>query len=450
MRASMWSGAVGSIAAMCAPWLFWATGRALGEEPQRSLSTADIPVVASKRLHIEARGAARGGPIDRAELWFTVDDGQTWQRWAVGQRAQGGALNRVSGGPSRPETIEFEADAEGVYGFIIVLYNAAGASSAMPTAGVAPQRRVRVDISAPSVRVLAVKPDDRFDLNREVVIRWSVEDQALTDRPVALHYRSELTRAFRPIEEYLAASGSHRWVVPEEVFGRIEIKVSATDLAGHTGKSIFDGLHLEQASGGQSPNAKTTAPDDWLTGTAAHGEPNAGDVRVGQPTQDAARKRYDVGTWHRLRGDTDQAMARFREAIKLDPTFLPPRHDLAGLLLLEGHTDEAEEQIRRILSIEPQHRPALKTMALVESRRRNYRSASEILQKLILLEPDDAEAWLYFGDVAMFMGDRPTARGSWAKIDGLPGATEEVKGRARTRLTLYPSDTLAAHDAGEP
>jgi hypothetical protein len=67
------------------------------------------------------------------------------------------------------------------------------------------------------------------------------------------------------------------------------------------------------------------------------------------------------------------------------------------------------------------------------------------------LEPTDAEAWLYFGDVAMFMGDRAGAREAWAKAGGLDGVSEEVRRRASERMKLYPGRSAGAELAsGEP
>jgi tetratricopeptide (TPR) repeat protein len=414
------------------------------------------------------QAVAKSPAVTAAELWYTRDRGQTWQR--------------STGGESAQSPIAFDAPEDGLYGLYLVLHNANGASADAPKSGTAPQQWVSVDRTAPIVQLLQLIPDVRFDLNRELHIRWVARDENLPNRPVTLHYRREDSKLFWLIAEDLPPSSSYSWTVPEEVKGRVEIKVSATDLGGNTGRYVADWLRIEGATAIVSKPSRSSADDaaqsavgvglnglptrlEARTASAGqtgvrpmvearqtavqtdgqpHSEPDAGPDVLPEGAAEDAQKRYDLGTWHRLRGDYAVAEARFREALKLSPDLTAARNDLAGLLYLQGDYEGAERELQLVLKKDERHRPALKTLALVQAKRHKYRSSAECLEKLLLLDGEDAEAWLYLGDVRLFMGDRSGAREAWGKATATQVATDETKNRAQKRLEIYRSDRFAA------
>jgi Flp pilus assembly protein TadD len=168
-----------------------------------------------------------------------------------------------------------------------------------------------------------------------------------------------------------------------------------------------------------------------------HDEPVAGSHPISDEAAFEAKKQYDLGTWHRLRGEDDVALLRYREALQISPEFTAARNDLAALLVLRGQLAEAETEYRRVLTTEAKHRPALKGLALVQAKRGSYRSAHSTLQTLLLIDPNDAETWLHFGDVSMFMGDRPAALEAWTKSRDLESKPTKTKTRAENRLDIY-------------
>ena len=425
-------------------------------------------IVSSSRVSIGYQVAPHSPAVTAAELWYSRDRGQTWQRSMGGESAQ--------------NPIAFDVPEDGLYGLYIVLHNANGASADAPKAGTAPQQWVSVDRTPPSVQLLQLTPDSRFDLNREVHIRWTARDENLPNRPVTLHYRREDSKLFWLIAEDLPAMSSYSWTVPEDVKGKVEIKVSAMDLAGNTGRYVADWLRIDggaasvskpsrpSAEAGEQPavgvglngmpnrqgsrtvsagqtGARTMVDARPPTADAEgqpHSEPDAGSGTLPEGAAEEAQKCYDLGTWHRLRGELAVAEARFREAVKLNPGMTAARNDLAGLLYLQGDYDGAERELKLVLRTDERHRPALKTLALVQATRHNYRSSAECLEKLLLLDGEDAEAWLYLGDVRLFMGERSGAREAWGKAAAVQTAADDTKRRAQKRLEIYRSDRFAA------
>jgi Flp pilus assembly protein TadD len=442
-------------------------GEDRGRPPGSAILTDEVESVASSRILFWLDTASGSGPITGVDLWYCVAPAQdgsvprsdpAGREWMLDQARYGGG-DSPSAGTEGP--IVFDAESDGLYGFYIVLRNAAGASAPPPEPETAPQKWVRVDRRAPDVQVLTLRPDAHFQDNRDVHIRWTVQDGNLPNRPVKLHYRSAQTKTYRLIADLLEADGSYRWTVPESISGRIELKVSAADRAGNTGRYIADRMSVDPRTmqllmgnagmreGGAS-NAGKQSLSNSTAGMAAgigrrYSDPPAAFEVPDEQAARRARKLYDLGTWHRLRGEQAVAILRYQEALKLDPDFLEALNDLGGALCLQGRHEVAESTFQALLEKAPRHRAALKSLALVQATRRNYRSSRETLHKLLLLAPEDAEAWLYLGDVTMFMGDRQDARTAWVKAASFEHASDEVKGRSAKRLAIYQTPAPISH-----
>lgn len=445
------------------------------------------PSVATNQVQVAFRSAGDGAAVASVDLWFTRDQGGHWDRW--------------NGPTGKTSPITFVAEADGLYGFFLVLHNAAGASSAPPEPGTKPQQSIRIDRTAPIVQVMEFRSDEHFEINREIHLRWVAKDDDLPDRPVSLHYRTEQTKAYRLIMDHLAAASSYRWTVPSEAVGRIEVKISATDRAGNTARYVADWLRVDPSGravkmppapgydleardeasqlmagtprvnlgrsiresdtverAGATPSrvitlrpderpsvaepgrtgAPTDADADEVPGMGiAFRDPPAAAMPVDEKSAQAAVRLYEAGTYHRLRGEHDLAVARLREAVRLDPGLLAARNDLAGVLVLQGDRAAAESEYLVVLAKDPTHASALKGLALLQSMERNYQSARRTLERLLQAAPEDAEGWLYLGDVTMLAGERGPAREAWRKAAGLNGAEDELRRRAEKRLSIY-------------
>lgn len=416
-------------------------------EPTQEL----IQHVSSTRVVISYQTAPGASPVTEVDVWHTDDQARTWTQLPKTDDLDVGR-------------VIFDAPAEGLYGFFIVLKNQFGASDLPPRPGTPPHQWVRVDNSAPMVQIVEARPDADFYNNREITIRWRATDANMPDRPVRVHFRSQQTKSYRLIADDLPAQSSFRWTVPEEVWGRVSVKVTAVDRAANSGRNTLDSLMIESFSQGVRPaggkgngaideraRPGSSRPEARPAGRAeppaavdvVGREPPATRALPGEPAAALARKRYQVGTWHRLNGEYAVAMARYREALRLDSSLIAAQNDLAGLLFLTGKHKAAEREFRQVLAVNPRHVPSLKSLALVQATRRNYRSAQSSLVRLLEIDSTDADAWLYLGDVTMFRGDRAAARQHWTKARGLAEASDDVRERAEKRLAIYRSNRLA-------
>ena len=432
-------------------------------------SGIDAPAVSSSRVLVAYNLARGSGTVIQVDLWYTRDKGHRWE------------LAPVSESPASP--IAFDAGQDGLYGFYLVLHNEAGASSMPPGPGSAPQQWVLVDRSAPTVQVLTLRPDASFSENREILIRWVGRDDNLLNRPVSLHYRTAETKSYQLIADSLAAESSYRWTVPEGVTGRVEIKISVSDRAGNVGRYVADWLRIEggRPVTGHAPTASAEGeetvgdqqdpqfgPDsiaeirrrprdaqpgrtpggDGMHLVQGYGEPDAGKTSAASSeAEKRALRRYELGTWHRMRGEYKLAAIRYREAARLDPDFLAAGHDLGAVLLMTGDQKGAERAFRAVLKKDPKHSGALRSLALAQASQQQYKSSAETLGTLLKVAPEDAEAWLSLGDVKLFMGKRAEAQETWHRVLAMETAPKEIKERARKRLAMYQRAVITGRTA---
>lgn len=403
--------------------------------------------------------------VEGAELFYTTDEGRTWSEFLL--------ANPLANPAS------FDAREDGLYGFSFVLHSAGG-SMPRPHAGSVPQRWVMVDRAAPQIAIRNFQAPAAASAERELVVGWLVTDanNNLGQRPVSISYRlaSEPASSVRLIARSLEALAEYRWTIPMNVSGDIVIRIEAEDRAGNRdyletrsfaieqAVKMASSVHAnqtislasvrdaeEQAAKSNSAVVLATAlgksqPDRVVSAFDMLNEDSSEEIVVEKEAAERARKEYDLGTWHRMRGEYEIAIRRYRNALAANPGYYQARNDLAGTLLALDRIDEAAHEYEHILKKDDRYAPALEGLSLAQIKRRRYRSAHDTLERLLRIRPNDPEAWLHFGDVCMFMGDRRGAREAWHAATGCDRAAASLKSRAERRLAIYQRDRLGAGD----
>jgi hypothetical protein len=190
---------------------------------------------------IESRGPSG---ISRLDLWVTRDDGRTWLKWS--QHDGKGSSVRVNlNVPANPQP-------EGTYGFRVVPVSGAGLSEREPVAGDAPDLRVVVDVTPPTLELFPPTGDPtRTDT---LVIQWKATDKNLGDEPILIEWSDKPTGPWQPATaatevmqagagnapqpRRVANTGSFPWRVPAGVAPRVYLKVTARDAAGNVREVI--------------------------------------------------------------------------------------------------------------------------------------------------------------------------------------------------------------------
>lgn len=98
-------------------------------------------------------------------------------------------------------------------------------------------------------------------------------------------------------------------------------------------------------------------------------------------------------------GQTDQAMAAYREALRLKPDYGQALTGLGALLLLQKQMEEARDLFERALRVDPNHATALINLAMIDRAEGDVPTALNRLRQVVARNPDFAEAHLNLGSL---------------------------------------------------
>jgi tetratricopeptide (TPR) repeat protein len=119
-------------------------------------------------------------------------------------------------------------------------------------------------------------------------------------------------------------------------------------------------------------------------------------VAVQTYNADRPEGRMSLGTLAALRGEGDAAIAQYRKAIALDPTFFPAYVNLADLYRSRGADAEAEAVLRAGLAKAPEAAPLHHALALALVRQKRSADALKALAEATRLDPSNARyAYVY-------------------------------------------------------
>ena len=191
---------------------------------------SDVRYTNNPRLEIEYDVSNVGSSgVGRVELWGTLDGGQTW--------------NFLAENATRTSPMPVELKAEGDYGLRIVVLNGAGVGGERPSAGAQPQMEVTFDRTPPQLVIQGVRLLADFG---ELEIRWDALDTNFGPQSIILSWSETLDGKWSAMTpQALPNNGFHTWRIPENLPGKIFVRVDAVDLAGNattlvTGPIITD------------------------------------------------------------------------------------------------------------------------------------------------------------------------------------------------------------------
>ncbi|WP_439624430.1 hypothetical protein [Gemmata sp.] len=184
---------------------------------------------------VESRGPSG---ISRLDLWVTRDDGRTWMKWSQHDGKQQTVRVNLSV-PNNPLP-------EGNYGFRVVPVSGAGLSEREPAGGDAPDLRVVVDVTAPTLDLFPPTGDPTSP--DTLVVQWKAADKNFGEDPITIEWSDKPTGPWQPAAaaelaqttagqpvaaRRLPNTGQFAWRVPAGLPPRVYLKVAARDAAGN-------------------------------------------------------------------------------------------------------------------------------------------------------------------------------------------------------------------------
>ncbi len=169
--------------------------------------------------------------VARVDLYVSRDDGRSWVRWSQHD------------GRETPLKVvldtRFNKELEGDYGFMLVPVSGAGLSEGAPVANTAPELKVRIDTTAPVIKVYAPTADPNN--KAALMLNWEATDKNLGRDPVAIEYAESpqgpwksVTGTDGPTPTRIENSGSYSWQPPLNLATpKVYLRFAAWDLAGN-------------------------------------------------------------------------------------------------------------------------------------------------------------------------------------------------------------------------
>ncbi len=169
------------------------------ETPDRTTGPFDLPpgehpqMTRSRRFNLDYSidGVGPSG-VARVELWATRDGGRLWQQWGTDD--------------DRRSPMPIEVDAEGIYGFRIIVQSGNGLVSARPRSGDPAEVWIGLDETQPEAQITSAQYG-RGQQVGTLSIFWQASDTALHPRPVTLLFQ----RLARRTVEHRRRRPAERW-----------------------------------------------------------------------------------------------------------------------------------------------------------------------------------------------------------------------------------------------
>ena len=252
------------VVAALAAGVLWPGGDSLGQP----LKPHDVKALRQPQVDIEYQlGDSRATEV---ELWYTDDKSQSWSLYGVE--------------PGRKSPISFTAPHEGLFGFMVIARNKAGASANTPTPGTEPMfwcyvvwRRPQVSITGPTPAAAEASGPGQVNLKpgEPLVITYSAVSDHLTETPIKIEYRLVNDQKWIEIAGNQPNTGKVAWQVPDSVRGPFLLRVTAADLAGNVSPATSlreieivrdePRAHLAGTVGKPNPDSGTTIEPSPMT-----------------------------------------------------------------------------------------------------------------------------------------------------------------------------------------
>jgi tetratricopeptide (TPR) repeat protein len=108
-------------------------------------------------------------------------------------------------------------------------------------------------------------------------------------------------------------------------------------------------------------------------------------------------------------GRVEEAVAHYREALRITPTYLEARKNLGGILLRNGKLEEAIAQFRIALLVNPTDADTHFNLGDALLQQRETEEAAVQFRETLLINPDNAKACYYLGNTLLQQGHNEEA-----------------------------------------
>lgn len=163
--------------------------------------------------------------VSSVELYLTEDEGRKWYHYGVDEDGQ--------------SPFRLTVPDDGTYGFAIRVRSGVGLAHNPPQPGERPELVVVVDRQPPEATILPLKQGEGSSPN-QLVIEWTLTDDALAEHPVALYFAERPTGPWQPITGWQPNTGQYTWNFGPDLPKQVYIRLEARDAAGNIARVDSD------------------------------------------------------------------------------------------------------------------------------------------------------------------------------------------------------------------
>lgn len=208
------------------------TGSGFGGPDELPANRPKIEYISTNKLRVSSKitHITRSG-VKAAQLF--VLEPTTGADWKAGGKKEGLAITPDSPDAERVVSIDYEAQRDGLYGFVLQPISGANTKLDDPRAGDSPQYLVEVDTTKPEMAFKNVKVTGRGLNGPLIEIEWEAKDKNLTPEPIVLEY-SEDRQKWKPIAGKTTNTGRYTWEIVDKKLWKFWVRGQASDMAGNT------------------------------------------------------------------------------------------------------------------------------------------------------------------------------------------------------------------------
>ncbi|XP_022098647.1 transmembrane and TPR repeat-containing protein 4-like isoform X2 [Acanthaster planci] len=135
-----------------------------------------------------------------------------------------------------------------------------------------------------------------------------------------------------------------------------------------------------------------------------------------------AKVHYNIGKNAADRGNLEEAITYYRQALSLNPVYDQAMNNLANLLKDQGRLTEAEKLLQKAVQIKPQFAAAWMNLGIVQAVIKKYTDAEQSYKTALFHRPRYADCYFNLGNMYLDTGRHDNALKAWYKATSLqPG-----------------------------
>lgn len=157
---------------------------------------------------------------------------------------------------------------------------------------------------------------------------------------------------------------------------------------------------------------------------------------------------YNLAAVLQLRGKIDEAIAFYKDALRIEPNNATAHNSVGSALLLKDDVPAAIAEFRTVLAADPNYANARYNLAHALAIQQDFADAAAEYQRFLLSKPDDADAEAALGTVYFKLGRYPEALNCFREAARLNPHDADVQANLGT-LLVFSGDLSAAIQAYE-